>query len=89
TFELGWKTLKDFLLENGFNNINSPRDTIKTAFNAEYIKEGHIWLEALKDRNLSTHTYEEEFASQIEKNIRENYFNLLTDLKEFFESNLK
>ncbi|MFA7577810.1 MAG: HI0074 family nucleotidyltransferase substrate-binding subunit [Candidatus Muiribacteriota bacterium] len=88
TFELGWKTLKDFLLENGFNNINSPRDTIKTAFNAEYIKEGHIWLEALKDRNLSTHTYEEEFASQIEKNIRENYFNIIKDLKEFFESNL-
>jgi nucleotidyltransferase substrate binding protein (TIGR01987 family) len=45
TFELGWKTLKDFILENGFNNINSPRDTIKTAFNSEYIKEGHIWLE--------------------------------------------
>jgi nucleotidyltransferase substrate binding protein (TIGR01987 family) len=88
TFELGWKTLKDFLLENGFNNVNSPRDTIKTAFNAEYLKEGHIWLKALEDRNLSTHTYEEEVAQKIENGIRNSYFFILKDLKVFLESKL-
>ena len=83
TFELAWKTLKDFLYENGFSSVNSPRDTIKTAFQAEYIKDGEIWLKALNDRNLSTHTYEEEVAKKIEKEIRENYFQILKQLNEF------
>jgi len=85
TFELAWKTLKDFLYENGFSSVNSPRDTIKTAFQAEYIKDGEVWLKALNDRNLSTHTYEEEVAKKIEKEIRENYFKVLKDLNEFLE----
>lgn len=40
-FELAWKLLKDFLEEEGFV-VKSPRDTVKQAFQAEYIKDGHV-----------------------------------------------
>lgn len=41
TFELSWKTLKDFL-ENMGTNVAFPRDTIKEAFTSQIIKDGHL-----------------------------------------------
>jgi len=51
SFELAWKTMKDYLEENGYE-INSPRSAIQTAFTSELIDNGHLWLEALENRNL-------------------------------------
>ncbi len=79
TFELAWKVLKDFLEEEGFRVI-SPRDTVKQAFQAGLIADGHTWLEALQDRNLPVHTYEEKIAIAVEKKIRNAYFPALSQL---------
>ena len=46
-FELAWKALKDFLEEQG-HIVKTPRDTIKQAFQDEFIIKGHLWLEPLK-----------------------------------------
>jgi nucleotidyltransferase substrate binding protein (TIGR01987 family) len=51
TFELGWKTLKDYLELLGFD-ASSPRDVIKQAFQAGFVSNGHLWLDALDKRNL-------------------------------------
>jgi len=50
TFELAWKTLKDYL---EFNNIavKFPRDVIKESFRYELIDNGEIWLDMLDKRN--------------------------------------
>lgn len=83
SFELAWKVLKDYLEEEGFT-IASPRQAVKQAFQAGIIKDGHVWLEALKDRNLTVHTYEEKIAEAVEKKIRHSYFPALAELhKEF------
>lgn len=60
TFELAWKTLKDLLFYEGFD-VKSPRDAIRQAFESGYLSEDdtETALEALKQRNLLTHTYEE------------------------------
>lgn len=79
SFELAWKVLKDYLEEEGFNPA-SPRQTVKQAFQASLIRDGHIWMEALKDRNLTVHTYEEKIALAVEKKIRESYFPALAEL---------
>lgn len=76
SFELSWKVLKDYLEEEGFT-ISSPRDAIKQAFQVNIINDGHVWIEALKDRNLTVHTYEEKIALAVEKKIRESYFPML------------
>jgi nucleotidyltransferase substrate binding protein (TIGR01987 family) len=79
SIELAWKLLKDYLEEEGFQLI-SPRDAVKQAFQAGLIGDGHTWLEALKDRNLTVHTYEEKIAIEVEKRIRQLYFPLLAEL---------
>ncbi len=79
TFELSWKTLKDYLSESGYV-LRSPRDTIKQGFQNEMITEGHIWMEMLEERNRLTHTYNEEQALDAVKTIRERYFPALLQL---------
>jgi nucleotidyltransferase substrate binding protein (TIGR01987 family) len=59
TFELGWKTLKDYLIDNGFE-VASPKETIRQAFQAQYISDGSVWIEAIDRRNESAHAYEGE-----------------------------
>lgn len=72
-FELAWKTLKDYLEADGYQ-VKSPRDVLKQAFQSEIIEDGHTWIEALDDRNLAAHTYNEETALKIEKLIRDRFF---------------
>jgi len=79
TIELAWKTLKDYLEEEGFIDVSSPKKVIRQA-----LKEGYItdpaWLKALDDRNKTTHAYDEEMAQEVTKQIKEQYFFLLRDL---------
>ena len=73
TFELSWKLLKDYLESIGFE-VKSPRETIKKAFQIELIDDGHIWMDALLNKNITIHTYYEELAEEIVKDIKERYF---------------
>jgi len=83
TFELGWKVLKDFQEAEGYT-ITSPRNAIKQAFQSGLITQGHHWLQALNDRNLTTHTYNEATALQVENDIRTLYAPFLQELHEHF-----
>ena len=78
-FELSWKTMKDYLEAQGFL-VKTPRETLKQAFQIELIGDGQTWLQALEDRNLTTHTYDEETALQMERLIKEKYFPVMKDL---------
>jgi nucleotidyltransferase substrate binding protein, HI0074 family len=78
-FELAWKTMKDFLEEQGYE-IKSPRQAIKQAYQSELITNGHVWIEALSDRNLTTHIYDENKAQAIEQSIRTIYHPMITQL---------
>jgi len=81
SFELSWKTLKDYLEEQGFIDVKSPRATIKKAFEIELIEDGQKWLEALENRNLAAHTYDDATAKEIYELICDSYFPLLETLK--------
>ncbi len=81
-FELSWKTLKDYLGAEGYE-ISSPRQTIKQGFQSNILSDGHTWIQALEDRNLTTHTYDEAKALKVEAKIRQNYAPLLAELVSF------
>lgn len=85
-FELAWNTLKDFLEDEGFKEIKSPRAAIKKAFEIGLIKNGHIWLKLLEDRNLTSHIYDDEIVEVIERSIRNEYFSILNEFYEYFKS---
>ena len=72
TFELAWKVLKDYLESEGYI-VKSPRETVKQAFQIGLIDNGHIWIDALSNRNLTTHTYDEELATKMTSEILNAY----------------
>ncbi len=72
TFELAWKTMKDYLSYSGVQ-ASLPREVIKQAFHFQLIKNGQIWIDMLEDRNLMAHVYQEQAAKEAVKNIREHY----------------
>lgn len=84
-FEQGWKLLKDYQESVGFE-IVSPRQAIKQAFQSELVADGHAWIGALEDRNLTTHTYNEQTALAVENKIRSSYYPLLKALQETFKT---
>jgi nucleotidyltransferase substrate binding protein (TIGR01987 family) len=79
TFELGWKTMKDYLEQQGYD-VRSPRNAIQTAYQADLIAEGHTWVDALEKRNLMVHTYHEQLAKEAEQLIRAKYYPVLQEL---------
>jgi nucleotidyltransferase substrate binding protein (TIGR01987 family) len=79
-FELGWKVLKDYMEEKGITEIDFPRDIIKKSFEVELIQNGSVWLEALKNRNLTSHTYDEVMADRVISDIKNGYYLVLKDL---------
>jgi len=83
-FELAWKLMKDYLEEEGFV-VNSPKEAIKQAFQSDIIEDGHTWIDALNDRKLTTHIYEEETAVIVTEKIKENHFPLLKKLYLYFQ----
>jgi len=74
THELAWNTLKDFLADSGNTNIYGSKDATREAFSTGLISDGDIWMDMIKSRNLTSHTYNEEVANEIVANIVDAYF---------------
>lgn len=87
-FELSWNLLRDYLKEEGFDNVKSPRSALKKAFEIHLIEDGESWLELLSDRNLTTHTYDEAKAIEVVDLIHTKYFLLLEQLYYTFKQML-
>lgn len=81
THELAWKTLKDFLEDRGNSEIYGSKDATREAFQKGLIGDGHIWMEMIKSRNLSSHTYNKEIANRICEQTIHQYAPLLLALE--------
>ncbi|NOZ86219.1 MAG: nucleotidyltransferase [Deltaproteobacteria bacterium] len=83
SFELGWKTLKDLLFYEGYDE-KTPRDVIRRAFEAGYLAEEdtETALDALDKRNLLSHTYDEEIAEEAVELIKERYGPMLRRVRD-------
>ncbi|MCD6271310.1 MAG: nucleotidyltransferase substrate binding protein [Deltaproteobacteria bacterium] len=86
TYELAWNTMKDFLEYKGQTDIYGSRDAIRKAFELGLIDDGENWMDMLKSRNKTSHTYNEETAREISKAVVEVYYSLLTQLKAKLET---
>lgn len=84
TFELAWKTLKDFLEAKNVD-AKYPRDVIKKAFEYEIIEDGETWLEMLEQRNLMAHTYSEEIFTKAVQMICGKYYQAVKQVYEFLQ----
>ncbi len=76
TFELCWKTLKRLLEAKG-EKVTFAKEALKKAYQAEWIDDEAVWIQMLDDRNLTSHTYNQDLADEIYERIK-SYAPVLT-----------
>ncbi|MCP9773246.1 nucleotidyltransferase substrate binding protein [Synechococcus sp. Tobar12-5m-g] len=81
THELSWKTLKDFLASRGVSDLFGPRDTTREAFAQGLISDGEAWMEMIRHRNLSAHTYDEATVMEIVAAVVTTYLGAFEELE--------
>ena len=69
TIELFWKLLKKILESKGVLT-EYPKDVLREAYRGHLIDDENVWLSMLKDRNLTSHTYDEKIANEIYDHIQ-------------------
>ena len=57
TCELAWNTLTDLFEDQGESNILGSRDAFRLAFKRGLIEDGEAWMEMIKGRAPTSHTY--------------------------------
>jgi nucleotidyltransferase substrate binding protein (TIGR01987 family) len=82
THELAWNVMKDYFEYQGNSSITGSRDATREAFQKGLIQDGAQWMEMIKSRNQSTHTYNESTANDIRDRILNYYFDLFVSFKE-------
>ncbi len=89
THELAWNAIKDFYENQGETGIQGSRDAVRMAFRRDLIQSGEVWMEMIKSRNQTSHTYDETIANEIVTSVTDAYFDefkkleqILTQLKE-------
>ncbi len=70
--ELTWKTLKRLLDAQG-RRVSLPREVLKHAYAAGWLDDETAWLQMLKDRNETSHIYDEDMARRIYGHIKTNF----------------
>lgn len=81
THELAWNMLKDFLQDQGNQNIKGSKDATRAAFKVELIGDGEQWMAMIQSRNISSHTYDERTAERLVEVIIRDYYPLFVALK--------
>lgn len=74
TQELSWKVLKDFMQSRGTQELYGSKDVVREAFKIGLIKNGDIWMDMIKSRNLTSHTYDESTIEEIIALIIDKYY---------------
>lgn len=82
THELAWKVPKDFLEAQGVTDLFGSKNVAREAFKTGLVSEGEVWMEMIKSRNLSSHTYNEVTTAKIIQAIRAQYFQAFCALQQ-------
>lgn len=72
--ELAWNVLKDYLEEQGFINIIGSKNATREAFKQNLINDGEVWMNMIKDRNLTSHAYDKKLADEIIDKILNQFY---------------
>jgi nucleotidyltransferase substrate binding protein (TIGR01987 family) len=89
SFELAWKTIKDYLEEGGLIiSPVTPRQVLKDAFTAKVIADGQVWITMLDNRNLLSHTYDLAVFEKAVDAIASHYLPAMRDLHKFFSEKI-
>ena len=82
TCELAWKTTHEFLLDQGFTELNSTKATMRKAFSYGLIDDEQAWITLLNARNQTSHLYDDATAQEIYSQIESEFMSLFDKLIE-------
>ncbi len=80
TYEMAWKLMKSFLEYEGITEVNSPRTVFKEAYSVGLINSADDWLSMITDRNMTSHTYDEQMAFLVCERITTQHVHVLDAL---------
>ena len=84
SFELAWKTVKDFLEDGGLVITPvTPRQVLKDAFAAKVLTDGQVWIDMLDHRNLLSHNYDSAVFEEAVDAIATHYLPAMQELHTF------
>jgi len=86
THELAWKVMKDYFVHQGNTSITGSRDAVREAFAVQLIADGQGWMDMIKSRNQSSHTYNLETADAVVKDVVERYAALFESFARYMET---
>lgn len=69
THELAWCVIKDFFSYQGNVSIMGSRDAMREAFQKGLVTDGEGWMEMIRSRNQTSHTYNENVAAEIVEKV--------------------
>lgn len=85
--ELAWKSLKDYLEDQGLSiSMASPRAVLKEAYASGIVDDETVWNEILQARNLTSHIYDEKTAITIADQICHHFMAAFRKLKSFYKN---
>jgi nucleotidyltransferase substrate binding protein (TIGR01987 family) len=87
TYELAWRLMKSYIEYQGGADVRFARDVFREAYAKGLIKEGEVWLQMLQDRDISSHTYDEEESKRIYERVKK-YWQHFSDLAQDIEKGL-
>ena len=88
THELAWNVLKDYLQDQGNQNVKGSKDATREAFKVELIADDEQWMAMIQSRNVSSRTYNEAIADELVAVIVAQYFPLFVALQTEMEKYL-
>ena len=88
-FEQSWKAMKEILVNHGVegSQTGSPKQILKSAYQAGMIKDEEVWLQALVSRNNVAHAYNRDIAMDIISMTKEKYYKMFVELEKEIEEN--
>ena len=78
--ELSWKTLKDYLENQGYSDVKNGKQAIRQAFQDKIISNAEVWMTALELRNETSHTYNPAVMKKVINFVAESFAPALTEL---------
>ena len=78
THELAWNVMKDYFEYQGATPVMGSRDATRESFQKGLIQDGDGWMEMIRSRNQTSHTYNQKTADEIVSNIQIKYSTLFT-----------
>ncbi len=78
--ELSWKVIKDYLENQGYDNVKNGKQAIRQAFQDELITDAESWMQALQLRNLTSHIYDEKILLQTLNFVINDFYPITRDL---------